>query len=138
MERKFTDEEVIKALECCANADCLNCPRWTEEWGSGMCADFLPSVLDLINRQKAEIEILNKAVESECDSCACALLDERDNARAEAIKEFAERLKEEPIKCGLPLFGLTTKGEIEAYYNSILLQVRDAIDSLVEEMTEGK
>ena len=59
-EHKFTNEEVIKALECCANADCLNCPRWTEDWSSGMCADFLPSVLDLINRQKAEIERLRE------------------------------------------------------------------------------
>lgn len=57
-EHKFTDEEVIKALECCANADCLNCPRWSEDWSSGMCADFLPSVLAIINHQKAEIERL--------------------------------------------------------------------------------
>lgn len=55
-EHKFTDEEIIKALECCANADCVNCPRWSEEWYSGMCADFLPSVLALFKRQKAKTE----------------------------------------------------------------------------------
>lgn len=60
VEHKFTDEEIIKALECCANADCLNCPRWSEEWVSGMCNDFLPTVLDLINRQKAKIKSLTK------------------------------------------------------------------------------
>ena len=54
-EHKYTDEETIKSLECCANADCVNCPRWSEEWYSGMCADFLPSVLDLLKRQKAEV-----------------------------------------------------------------------------------
>ena len=61
-EHKFTDEEVIKALECCAHADCMNCPRWSEEWTSGMCADFLPTVLDLINRQRAEIEVLKGVI----------------------------------------------------------------------------
>lgn len=61
-ERKYTDEQIVKALECCINADCLNCPRWSEEWYSGMCNDFLKSVLDLINRQKAEIERLKESL----------------------------------------------------------------------------
>ena len=41
----------------------MNCPRWSEEWYSGMCADFLPSVLDLFKRQKAEVarEIFEEA-----------------------------------------------------------------------------
>lgn len=50
------------------------------------------------------------------------------------IDEFAERLKEAPIKCGLPLLGLSTKGEIEEYFNGIMLQVRDAIDNIAKEM----
>lgn len=54
----MTDNEIIKALECYKNADCMNCPKWSQEWHSGMCNDFLLSVLDLINRQKAEIERL--------------------------------------------------------------------------------
>ncbi len=61
-----------------------------------------------------------------------------EDARAEAIKEFAERLKETPIKLGLPLLGLLTKSEIEGYFNHTLLQVRDAIDNLVAEMMEDK
>lgn len=79
-EHKYTDEEVIKALECCKDADCLNCPRWSAEWYSGMCNDFLNNVLNLINRQKAEIAFW---------------MDAAANAKKEAIKEFAEKLKKE-------------------------------------------
>lgn len=63
IERKLTDEEVIKALECCANADCLNCPRWSNEWTSAMCADFLPAVLDFVKRLRAEFAELKRKYE---------------------------------------------------------------------------
>ena len=55
----------------------------------------------------------------------------------EVIDEFTEKLKETPIKYGLPLLGLTTKGEIEEYFNCIMLQVREAIDSIANEMKGG-
>lgn len=54
--------------------------------------------------------------------------------QSEIIDEFAERLKEAPIKCALPLLGLQTKDEIEEYFNDIMLQVQDAIDSISKEM----
>ena len=50
----MTDAEIIKALECCISNDgnCDICPQH-----SGTCVnDLLMSSLDLINRQKAEIE----------------------------------------------------------------------------------
>ena len=58
-EKKLTDEEIVKSLECCAVEpceDCGNCPRFTKE---KLChkANAKQS-LDLINRQKAEIERL--------------------------------------------------------------------------------
>ena len=56
----MTDKEIIKALECCINVDCLNCPRWTEEWASGTCGALWHDTIDLINRQKAEIDELNR------------------------------------------------------------------------------
>ena len=137
-DHKFTDAEVIKALECCANADCLNCPRWSEEWYSGMCADFLPSVLDLIDRQKAEIAELEAECERQyeqaeadiranladggtsCHWCA-------DGHRAEAIKEFAERLKEWAYS------GYSSRAIPECVFASV-----EQINDLVEEMTEEK
>lgn len=59
--------------------------------------------------------------------------------QSEVIDEFAKKLKEAPIKCGIPLLGLSTKDEIEEYFNGIMLQVRDAIDSIAKEMKgEGR
>lgn len=86
----MTDNEIIKALECCANADCRNCPRWSELWYRGRCADFLPSVLDLINRQRAEIEELTARNERQKYAIKVYHIGE---TRSEAIKEFAEVVK---------------------------------------------
>ena len=58
----MTDNEIIKALECCSNscddgfAKCDECPRFEE--GSGCTLRTMKNALDLINRQKAEIERL--------------------------------------------------------------------------------
>lgn len=57
-DKKFTDEEITKGLECCIAFDCRNCPLGSK------CNSSPPSLLpfkcalDLINRQKAEIESL--------------------------------------------------------------------------------
>lgn len=85
MERKFTDDEIVKALGCCSDTGCEECPINNK---SIMCATrLMEHALDLINRQKAEIESLKEAY---------ALYEETTGlkwARAEAIKEFAKRLK---------------------------------------------
>ena len=142
-DQKYTDEQIIKALECCAVdphsgkfADCKNCPL--DYLKTANCFEYEIQIiaLDLINRQRAEIERLSH----KCDDCAgctqwicdCA------NIEAEAIKEFAERAKEIKVKYALPLLGLQTKDEIERYVDDILMQMRDGIDRLVKEMTEGK
>lgn len=53
----MTDNEIIKALECCENADCTNCPCYVG--GSLQCMGISYSKLhDLFIRQKAEIENL--------------------------------------------------------------------------------
>ena len=61
----MTDNEIIKALEYCK--DCS--------------ANLNVEIIDLINRQQAEIERLEKHTEM------------YHEVRAEAIKEFAEKLK---------------------------------------------
>lgn len=113
-EHKFTDDEIIRALECCSgNGNCKDCPY--DKTG----CEFEKDALDLINRQKAEIERLRK-YDEERDIRLHARL--KENARAEAIKEFAERLKEQANRNDL------------IYY-----RVDDTdIDKLVKEMTEGK
>ena len=96
---KFTDEEVIKALECCNNDDCDNCPN-----NFGNCyANLAGYALDLINRQKEEIDDMKDKNEH----LVCIALE----ARAEAVKEYAERLKERLIAGGI--YPVIVKNQIE-------------------------
>ena len=66
----MTDNEVIKALECCSRWELTkDCSECAYESSDGICRENLFSdTLDLINRQKAEIERLNKEVDrlSQC------------------------------------------------------------------------
>ena len=79
----MTDNEIIKALECCMKDDCDNCPN-----GFGNCEHNLAEAsLDLINRQKAEIDILIRKHD--------VLLDEISEQQAEI-----ERLKKGKEGCG--------------------------------------
>ena len=81
-EHKFTDEEIIKALECCSSAECEKCeyvPQGDCYQGSLACNDdLMRSALDLIKRQKAEIAFWQDAAA---------------NAKREAVKKFSDRLK---------------------------------------------
>ena len=52
----MTDNEIIKALECCPYYDvCLNCPCFSF---CGCTPEVFENALDLINRKKNEIEAL--------------------------------------------------------------------------------
>lgn len=91
VDRRMTDNEIIKALECCNNkeSDCRLCILWT----TNQCTKVLgEATIALINRQKAEIERLKYNLE--------AVLNERAD-HSEAIKEFAERVKEEEFASGV-------------------------------------
>ena len=97
-DKKFTDEEIIKALECCkmpvGSGACNNCPfdyqRKKRLTGSDKSCTTLmfDYALALINRLKAEIERLQK--ENHCFADIGKMYSE---VKAEAIREFAERLK---------------------------------------------
>lgn len=57
-ERKFTEEEITKALECCSSYDCDGCPLYSPTIN---CVILLPQkALELVNRQRAEIEKLKE------------------------------------------------------------------------------
>ena len=62
IDNGMSDEDIIKALECCKysvnNKDCENCPYVECETMTGCVGELLEDALDLINRQKAEIERL--------------------------------------------------------------------------------
>lgn len=103
-DKKFTDEEIIKSLECCVKSktmrDCLKskCP-FSKEWEL-CCSKML--YLDLINRQKAEIERLK-----ECPKCVyeydgetmeycvqgpCSNFKTVEQVKSEACKNFSQKL----------------------------------------------
>lgn len=159
-DKKLTDSEIVKALECCSMQSypaCKECP-YHDNYSNRECIGLRNAdIKDLINRQKAqlfkeqnknsklrnernrlqaEVERLEKdskrleKVEMQLDDA----MKMYDTIKAEAYKEFAERLKEAPIKCALPLLGLSTKDETEDYFNDIMLQVRDVINNLLKEL----
>lgn len=80
----MTDNEIIKALECCITNDCAKCKAYDETYGE--IVDCLHTIcrnaLDLINRQKTEIERL----ETEKDN----LIRTYAECQAEAVKEFVD------------------------------------------------
>ena len=141
-DHKFTDEEIIKALEVHSDSEtpCTGvCPYSGDRYcGSKMAR----GALALINRQKAEIERLqavhadmteslrlaseaNKDMSVELDAMRGAANSYKmhyENAKAEAIKEFAERLK----------FMLTPYPD--GYFKEPVTSTE--IDNLVKEMTE--
>lgn len=127
----MTDNEIIKALECCNGWDgrCLNCPLNRE--GTN-CKEKLNSyAFDLIKRQKAKIESLEKEL-MKCKLEKELLYNVSVEKQNIAIKEFAERLKE------------NIRNAIDTYYNSYgggyyhAEDTIDDIDNLVKEMTEER
>lgn len=122
----MTDEQIMKALEYCTSDEdwikaCKKCPLMGEcKIGNGSILDRY--ALDLIKRQRKEIEVL----EETRYELACSIDDlraERGTIKSEAIKEFAERLKEYGFVDDLSLDGKET-----VYCEDI--------DNLVKEITE--
>ncbi len=169
----MTDNEIIKALECCASVEdgCpTDCPLFV---GDDSCfSTLLKPTLNLINRQKAEIENLNKdladtialnheerkRLKAEIErlqpfkdkiaefnshirvenmlvfaSSLDEWLDFCDNLKAEAIKEFAERLNKEAEKVGID-----REGDFVEYndkiHDTIADWCKETSDNLVKEM----
>lgn len=63
----MTDSEIIKALECCGDEGeitlCSICPYYLQDRDNDFCQEDLHRAsLDLINRQKAEIERLKNSI----------------------------------------------------------------------------
>ena len=92
-------KDIIKALECCCFTDdennCCTCPL-SDNSGKLCVGVLVKNALDLINRQQEEIERLKedrkrlKKVQMQLDDL-CIM---HRTIRAEAIKEFADKLKE--------------------------------------------
>ena len=115
---KLTDAEIIKALECCGNivdSTCKGCV-YHETYNASCVVRLMRDALDLINRQKAEIESLkHRKTELQIRN------QELQHEKSEAIKEFAEKLKEKAT---------STFYEERKYVDT------EDIDNLVKETTE--
>ena len=140
----MTDEQIIKALECCSSSNvehCRKCPLISQKDELFSCL-YQKQILslDLINRQKAEIERVKKRntllLKKKCKDINTA----RKIIKSEAIKEFAERLKSRLANLSVrtKTHGRkTTPNYVDDITNQILHDVvPQEIDNLVKEMTE--
>lgn len=91
MAERLTDAEVMKWAESCIdpNNDCDTC--WYD--GGGCRFELIQDLLSIVNRNLVEIEHLNKVVQITAECAYESRQMAMKWARAEAIKEFAERLK---------------------------------------------
>lgn len=126
----MTDEQIVKALECCGNMnECKKeCPL-DDLGGIDKCIHTLMlNALDLIKRQQAEIEKLNKVkvfnfTVSGTEEIIPILFNHEKEMKNEAVKEFAERLKDKSEHFDLEKENFVSETNI---------------DNLVKEMTKGK
>lgn len=98
IDKKYTDKDIISSLEVIATTcNCNECKIRSGKWGTCNCSETTANAaLDLINRQKAEIESLREDLKRVCaerDARICT----SNFIKSEAVKEFARRLK-----CGVP------------------------------------
>ena len=108
----MTDNEIIKALEQSSNYDCELCEDKDEDC-QYLCEGFMAdSILNLINRQKAEFE----------------------DAKTKAIREFADKFKStlKNLEANSP-----NKTYQTAMQDMLDYYVPTIIDDLVKEMTEA-
>ena len=123
----MTDNEIIKALECCVSSTsseaCEGCPFNEMEVCDSDHYALEKYTLSIINRQKAEIERLTKEKEEQ-DQAIINALHRMEEIRSEAVKEFAERANEKLS------YYLEKCGDFAPY------GMADIIVNIVKEMTE--
>ena len=123
----MTDNDIIKALECCGN-QMYSC---TDK----RCkAQTLGNALNLINRQKAEIERLRmeaKTVDKRLEELDRPIAE----IRAEAITDFAEKLKEK-AKMGKGYLGNVYHTVDVCYIDQIAKELKGTADETKRTMPD--
>lgn len=106
IDKKLTDEEIKKALECCANGKCGECPLFKADCGDDI---ICKNALDLITRENTENENL-KVENQSLRSAANSFKMHYEEAQAEIerlkscvksedeVKEIAKRTMEPLVK----------------------------------------
>ena len=82
-DKKLTDEEIISSLEVIATTgNCEECEIRNCKWGTCSCSQITANAaLDLIRRQKAEIDSAKAKIE------ICAEVIKRQDAEIKRLKE---------------------------------------------------
>ena len=126
----MTDNDIIKALECCTDESYENCNECPYSIDAERCErmKLLEDILDLINHQKAEIERLKKEIQTTKDAYIM-LQTKNEIIKSEAVKECLAKVKNY-IKTHCNPYG---KPDFD-YDTSI--KILNFIDNLVKEMTE--
>ena len=118
-DKRLSDNEIIKALECCFDSCNANCPLYDYK----DCKQRLHlSSLTLIKRQKAEIRETRRDLLNEI----FILEHQVETVRAEAIKEVFEKLEER-------LFVHSFKAASEDYTRG-QVDCMEFVDSRIEEL----
>ena len=150
IDKKFTDEEIINRLEYMRkNAD-EGYMAHLENGGEvdkneEEYIDILCGTLDLINRLKSEIERLKECpkcvyeydgeITEYCVQSPCPNFKTVEQIKSEAVKEFAERLKNEIINDTAYACDSTQHSGYYDYQIKIG-DIPEYIDNLIKEMTE--
>ncbi len=137
-DKKLTDEEIKSSLEVIATTqNCNECKIRNCKWGTCNCSQITANAaLDLINRQRAEIERLKECpkcvyeydgeVTEYCVQGPCPNFKTVEQIKTEAYKEFAEKLEEKLCDCRT-----VSDGE---YCGFDCGDTHECIDDLLEEM----
>ena len=132
---KYTDEQIMKAIECCfLNGDCSGCPAEFREYDEICVRCVGKNALEMFNRQRAELEDLREIVFTDRTEAI-------KNLKAEAIKEFARRLKRKNFEYQEKYIGAILRkndDETSPTLESLRYIDNEDIDNLVREMTEDK
>lgn len=123
----MTDEQIIKNFR---NGVYKNKPMLFGQ-------KFLESVLDLINRQKAEIEQWKEEADR-WQNAFCKVNEDMPTIKSEAIKEFAEELEYFVLNEDIEVVKPKCK-DYESYINGanqFRHQIKNGINNLIKEMTE--
>ena len=118
----MTDNEIIKALECCRVGkmdDCDNCPMFTQPKLSStkLCTEFvMGQALNIINRQKEEIEHTKQLLEAAING-------------QETLQRFYRRSEWISVEDRLPEVNTRVLG-YSRYYDELQKQLNRATEEL--------
>ena len=141
IDKKYTDKDIISSLQVIATTcNCNECKIRSGKWGTCNCSETTANAaLDLINRQKAEIERLKECpkcvyeydgeVTEYCVQGPCSNFKTVEQIKVEAYKEFAEMLKNKiKTECnsyGKPTFDYDTSISIMRYIDNLVKEMAD-------------